>query len=109
MSELRDDWEHPDVLALPTLPVRRRAVVSGLLVVACTFGAACSNAAAADAGARAATTIRDLPLTPLWAGRVAPDQARPLSSRDAAATIAAAKPDVPWPTGPGGATAADDD
>jgi uncharacterized protein len=66
-------------------------------------------AAAADAGARAATTIRDLPLTPLWAGRVAPDQARPLSSRDAAATIAAAKPDVPWPTGPGGATAADDD
>jgi hypothetical protein len=66
-------------------------------------------AASADAGARASTTIRDLPLTPLWAGRVPPDVARPLSSAAAAATIAAAKPDVPWPTGPSGATAADPD
>ena len=63
-------------------------------------------AAAADAGARAASTIRDLPLTPLWAGRVPPDTARPLTASAAAATIAAAKPDVPWPTGPDGATAA---
>ena len=35
-------------------------------------------AASADAGARAGMTIRDLPPTPLWAGRVAPDVARPL-------------------------------
>jgi uncharacterized protein with von Willebrand factor type A (vWA) domain len=63
-------------------------------------------AAAADAGARASSTIRDLPPTPLWAGRVPPDVARPLTSSAAAATIAAAKPDVPWPTGPDGATAA---
>jgi uncharacterized protein len=66
-------------------------------------------AASADAGARASTTIRDLPLTPLWAGRVPPDVARPLTPAAAAATIAAAKPDVPWPTGPSGATAADPD
>jgi hypothetical protein len=63
-------------------------------------------AAAADAGARASSTIRDLPPTPLWVGRVPPDVARPLTSSAAAATIAAAKPDVPWPTGPDGATAA---
>jgi len=63
-------------------------------------------AAAADAGARASSTIRDLPPTPLWAGRVPPDVARPLTSAAAAATIAAAKPEVPWPTGPDGATAA---
>ena len=37
-------------------------------------------AASADAGARAGATIRDLPLTPLWAGRVAPDVARPLGA-----------------------------
>jgi hypothetical protein len=63
-------------------------------------------AAAADAGARASSTIRDLPPTPLWAGRVPPDTARPLTASAAAATIAAAKPEVPWPTGPDGATAA---
>jgi hypothetical protein len=66
-------------------------------------------AAAADAGARAGSTMRDLPPTPLWAGRVPPDVARPLSPAAAAATIAAAKPTVPWPTGPGGATALPDD
>ncbi|MFL5777058.1 MAG: vWA domain-containing protein [Chloroflexota bacterium] len=63
-------------------------------------------AASADAGARAGSLIRDLPLTPLWAGRVAPDVARPLTAGHAAATIAAATPTAPWPTGPDGATAA---
>ena len=63
-------------------------------------------AAAADAGARASSTIRDLPPTPLWAGRVPPDVARPLTPAAAAATVAAAKPEVPWPTGADGATAA---
>ena len=53
-------------------------------------------AASADAGARAGMTIHELPPTPLWAGRVAPDVARPLTSASQA----------PWPTGPGGATAA---
>jgi hypothetical protein len=53
--------------------------------------------------------MRDLPPTPLWTGRVPPEVARPLSPAAAAATIAAAKPTVPWSTGPGGATALPDD
>ena len=61
-------------------------------------------AAAADAGARASSTIRDLPPTPLG-GRVRPTS--PAADRSAAAaTIVAAKPEAPWPTGADGATAA---